>query len=612
MSPQLLLVLGLLAVCVGLFMANKPRVDIVALLALIALPLTGTVTLPEALAGFSDASVVLIAALFVVGEGLVRTGIANRLGDLLLRHSGESETRLLVLLMLVVSGLGALMSSTAVVAIFIPVVLFIVERRQLSANRLMMPLSFAGLISGMLTLVGTPPNLVVDSALRHGGKAGFGFFSFTPFGAAILAAGIGYMLIARRWLNRPEHRESKRSRRKRKLMDFVNDYGLREREFRLRIGGDSPLIGQTLRQVTEQRSTANVVAIERLIGRRRELLEPHAEFGFVAGDVVLVDILRPDDGTRQQTLDRLKLELLPLRGRYFADRSRDLGMAEVLLPPDSGLIGQDARSAGFRSRYRLSIIGLRREHQAMAANIASEKFRAGDTLLVIGRWKSIRELQKQRHDFLVLTLPEEFAHVAEAASRAPYAVLSLGLMVTLMITGWMPNVIAALLACMLMGATGCLSHSGAYKAIQWPSLMVIVGMMPFSIALKKTGGVDLVADAVLRTFGENEPRMLLAALFAIAALVGLFVSNTATAVLMAPIALKIADAIGASAYPFAMTVALASSSAFMTPVSSPVNTLVLGPGNYRFMDFVKIGVPFTIVVLLLTIFLVPRLLPFHP
>ena len=248
MNHQLLVVLSLLGICVALFIANKPRMDVVALIALVTLPLTGILTVSEALAGFSDSSVVLIGALFVVGEALVRTGIANRIGDFLLHRSGGSETRLLMLLMLAVSLLGSLMSSTGVVAIFIPMVLLVAERQKLSPGRLMMPLSFAGLISGMLTLVGTAPNLVADAALERAGFAGFGFFSFTPFDTAILGARIGYMLVARRWLPRGGDAERPPQTR-RNLMDFMRDYNLAPREHRVRIGADSPLVGETVVQV---------------------------------------------------------------------------------------------------------------------------------------------------------------------------------------------------------------------------------------------------------------------------------------------------------------------------------------------------------------------------
>jgi di/tricarboxylate transporter len=608
-NHQLLVVLSLLGICVALFIANKPRMDVVALIALVTLSLTGILTVSEALAGFSDSSVVLIGALFVVGEGLVRTGIANRIGDFLLHRSGGSETRLLMLLMLAVSLLGSLMSSTGVVAIFIPVVLLVAERQKLSPGRLMMPLSFAGLISGMLTLVGTAPNLVADAALQRAGFAGFGFFSFTPFGTAILGAGIGYMLVARRWLNRGGDAERPRETR-RNLMDFVRDYNLAPREHRVRIGADSPLVGETVVQVEARaRGAANIVAIERIKGAQRELLEPRDDVPLCAGDVLLIDFPEPIDDARAQRLAELKLEPLALRGRYFTDQSRDLGMAEVLLPPDSELINRTAIQSAFRRKYRLNVIGLRRKGKGLEARVAVEKLRAGDVLLVIGRWRHIRELQKQKHDFLVLSLPAEFDQVAPAGRRAPFALITLAVMVTLMVTGWVPNAFAALIACLLMGATRCITLNSAYKSIQWPSLILIIGILPFSTALQKTGGVELAAQGLLHIFGQAEPRLLLTALFALTAIIGLFVSNTATAVLMAPIALTVAQDLGASPYPFMMTIALAASAAFMTPVSSPVNTLVLVPGRYRFEDFVRIGVPFTFIALLITVLLVPWLLP---
>ena len=610
MNPQLALVVCLLGGCIVMFIMNRPRMDVVALLAMVLLPLAGIVTVPEALAGFSDPNVILIGALFIVGEGLVRTGVANQIGDFLLKHSAGSEARLIVLLMLAVAGLGAVMSSTGVVAIFIPVVLLVANRRKLSPGRLMMPLAYAGLISGMLTLVGTAPNLVVDSALRHAGHPGLGFFSFTPFGVAALVAGVGYLLIARRWLNRSD-RDAATENRRRQMMDFVKEYGLENREYRLRIGADSPLVGQSLESIgSRRRDAANVVAIERpRAGHRDELLEPRPSLLLQADDVLLIDVAQPPDEERLQLLASLKLEALPLRGRYFVDRSRDIGMAEVLLPPDSTLVGRTIIEATFRTRFRLNVIGLRRGREAFEGPIAEEKLRAGDTLLVIGRWKHIRNLQKHLYDFVVLTLPAEIDEVAPAASKAPFALASLAIMVVLMVTGWVPNVIAALLACLLLGVTRCLTLDAAYRCIQWPSLILIVGMMPFSAALQKTGGVDLAVQGLLKVFGESEPRLLLAALFTLTSAIGLFVSNTATAVLMAPIALSAAHALGVSPHPFAMTVALASSAAFMTPVSSPVNTLVMVPGKYRFGDFVKIGVPFTIVVMILTVLLVPLLLP---
>jgi di/tricarboxylate transporter len=360
--------------------------------------------------------------------------------------------------------------------------------------------------------------------------------------------------------------------------------------------------------VTGLRSRANIIAIERMERSRLEVIEPRGDTLLRAGDVLLVDYVGQIDETVMQRLAELKLELLPLTGSYFTDQSRELGMAEVMLPPHSDLIGRTVLEAGFRTKYRLHVIGLRRK-RAAESDVAIQPLRSGDVLLVTGRWKFIHELQRQTNSFLVLSLPVELDRVAPARRRAPLALLSLAIMLTLMISGWVPNVVAALIGCLLMGATRCITLEGAYKSIQWPTVILIVGMMPFSTALAKTGGVDLAARGLLTVFGKSEPRVLLAALFTLTALIGLFVSNTATAVLMAPIALTVASDLNASPYPFVMTVALAASAAFVTPVSSPVNTLVLVPGRYRFGDFVKVGVPLAIITLVIVVLLVPWLLP---
>ena len=330
-----------------------------------------------------------------------------------------------------------------------------------------------------------------------------------------------------------------------------------------------------------------------------------------AGDVLLVDTSGSGRGDQSDMLSNLGLEALPLRGSYFTDHSREVGMAEVMLPPDSALIGKSVLKLTFRRKYHLNVIGLRRGQQAMDGELLEEKLRSGDTLLVIGPWKDIRQLQTQIHDFLVLSLPAEVDQVVPALSQAPYALLSLILMVVLMVTGIVPNVIAALIASLLMGLFRCIDMDSAYKAINWKILLLIVGMMPFAAALQKTGGIELAVDGLLRLFGEAGPHLLLGALFGLTALIGLFISNTVTAVLMAPIALSVAHHLNASPYPFAMIVALAASTAFMTPISSPVNTLVLGPGQYQFSDFVKVGVPFALLAMLICVLLVPWLFPLY-
>lgn len=608
MNPDLLWTLALLAGAVTLFIIGKPRMDVVALLVLVALPLSGVLTVQQSLSGFSDPNVILIAALFVIGTALVRTGIAYRLGDWLVKKAGSSETRLLILLMLAAAGLGSVMSSTGVVAIFIPVVLGVAARLRISPARLMMPLAFAGLISGMLTLVATAPNLVIHAELRRAGLEGFGFFSMTPVGLAILVLGIGYMLLTRRWLQHGDAQGESAAPRL-TLTDLAQAYNLEERERRLRVQINSPLANQPLNELElRQQYGINVIAVERQGKFRTLLLMATGNTQLQPGDVLLVDLISPSIALLgiYQTLG---LEPMPLPHSYYSVHAHELGLAEVAMPPESQLIGKTIQELGFRSQHKLNVVGLRRHGQALEGVLVDERLKASDTLLVAGEWKAIRRLQGLSRDFLVLSLPAEVDEVAPAARKAPYALLSLAVMIVLMVSGLVSNVLAALIACLLMGAFRCIDLDSAYRSIHWPTLILIVGMLPFAQALQQTGGIDLAVHGLVALLGDAGPYAILASLFAATALIGLFISNTATAVLMGPVAIATAQTLGVSPYPFALTVALAASAAFMTPISSPVNTLVLGPGQYRFGDFVRVGVPFTILVMIVSVVLVPLIFP---
>ncbi|WP_369310770.1 SLC13 family permease [Providencia rettgeri] len=609
MNGELLWVLTLLLIAIVLFTTNKIRMDVVALLVIVAFVLSDTLTLEQATAGFADPNVLLIAALFVIGDGLVRTGIAYQMGDWLVRVAGSSESKMLVCLMITVAGLGAFMSSTGVVAIFIPVVLSVAARMKTSPGRLMMPLGFAGLISGMMTLVATPPNMVVNSELVREGIKGFQFFSITPIGILILLAGIAYMWLTRRWLGSNEP-DKLPERYRRTFRDLIRDYKLAGRARRLAIRKGSPLIGHTLDELhLRSRYEANVVGIERWRKFRRVMVSATGGTELRERDVLLVDISVTDDELRLFCSEQL-LEPMILRGDYFSDQSRDVGMAEVSMNPDSELLGKSLRDIKFRTRYGLNVVGIRRDGKALDGKLVDEPLRLGDILLVIGDWKLIRILSTKPRNFIVLNLAAEVEAVAPAASQAPHALFCLALMVAMMVTNEIPNFIAALIACLLMGKFRCIDMESAYKSIHWPSIILIVGMMPFALALQETGGIALAVDALMKIAGGLGPHVMLLCLFILCATIGLFISNTATAVLMAPIAIAAARQMEVSPLPFAMVVGIAASAAFMTPVSSPVNTLVLGPGGYKFSDFLKIGVPFTIIVMLISIAVIPILFPF--
>lgn len=609
MSP-LVSVLALLGAAIVMFALNRPRMDVVAVIMMVALPMTGVISMSEALTGLSDPNIVLIAALFVIGEALVRTGVAQRLGDWLTARAGASEARLIVLLMVIVAGVGSFMSSTGVVAIFIPIVLRIAHNARIPAGRLMMPLSMAALISGMMTLVATAPNLVIHSELMRQGHDGFGFFAFTPFGVPILILAILYMLVARRFLA-PGPAPALEERAA--LTSWVNDFDLALREHRLRLRSGSNLAGQRLDALDLRASAGiNIIAIERDSLFRRKLIHPRAETILEAGDILLID--RRAGETAGFDLEAFAqshdLSVLPISGQWFTDAAQEIGMAQVIVPPTSRLIGNTVTEARFRSTWDLSVIGIRHGTKPVPDSVLDEPLRAGDTLLTVGPWRAIRKLVDERRDLVLLDLPAEFHEVVPARHRAPLAIGVLALVIVLMVWGIVPNVQAALFGCLLLGLFRCIDMAGAYRSIHWQSLILIVGMLPFSLALQRTGGVEIAARALLDMLDGASPRLVLAVIFAVTGALGLFISNTATAVLMAPVALAVASALDASPYPFAMTVAMAASAAFMTPVSSPVNTLVVGPGSYRFGDFVRIGVPFALITLVACVTLIPIVLPF--
>lgn len=459
MSPDALFVFGLLAVTVVLFASDWLRPDVVALLVIVALILGGILPVSVAVAGFGDPLIILIAGLFVVGEGLVRTGIAFQVGQGLARLAGASESRLLVLLMLAVAGLGAFMSSTGVVAIFIPVVLGLTGRLSISPGRLMMPIAFAALLSGLLTLIATPPNLVVNDALRSAGLHPFGFFGVTPIGLLILALGIGYMaIIGSRLL--PSSVPNSTAGHRKTLRELGESYQLVGQLHRLRLAADSSLVGQTVAEARlRTRYGLTLIGVERptrfaeTVSAALANTELHpADVLYGVGSAAAVEELIAAE----------RLLQLPITDSEQQRLIQELGLAEVMLPPDSALIGQTLRQAAFRSHHALSVLGIRRRGQPLL-HLAQEKLVFGDVLLVVGAWKRIALLQNDPKDFLVLNLAAELSEVAPSYRQAPFALAILLAMVALMTFGWVSNVVAVLLAALAMGLCRCLRMEDAYR-----------------------------------------------------------------------------------------------------------------------------------------------------
>ena len=608
MTGEMLFVFGILSVTVVLFASDRVRLDVVAVLVILALSISGVLSAREAVAGFGDPVVLLIAGLFVVGEGLYRTGIAYALGNWLMGVAGDGETRLLVLMMLVVAGLSAFMSSTGAVAIFIPVVLSIAAKIGVNPSRLLMPLAIASLIGGMLTLIGTPPNLVVSTALSREELEPFSFFDFTPIGLLVLLAGIAYVvLVGKRLLPGAETPADDARAQQRTMRDLADAYGIAGRFRRLRIGAGSPLAGKTIAEaLLRTRYGVTVLAIERRARIRTTVIPVLMSTAMLDGDVLYVGA---DDAQFAELTKAEKLEPLDLEEKRTKSVMQELGMAEVMLTPDSPLIGKSLKQARFRERYGLSALGIQRKGTPFGQATPDSELAFGDVVLVAGGWKNIDLLHVQKKDFVLLTLPAEMQDVAPARSRAPIALLIMLGMLLLLTFGVVASVTAVLMAALAMVLSRCVSMEDAYRAINWQSVALIAGMLPMATALEKTGGIKLIVDGLVVGVGEFGPYALMAALFIVTSLFSQFISNTATTVLVAPIAIAAAQGMDVSPYAFLMTVAIAASTAFSTRVASPVNMLVLGPGQYRFNDFVRMGVPLQILAMIVTLLAVPIIFP---
>lgn len=608
MSNDTTFVFGLIAVAAALMASNRIRFDIVALLVVLALMLSGVLTVGEALSGFGSPVVILVAGLLVVGEMLDRTGVANAIGDWVLKKGGSNETRLLVVIMVAAAALGAIMSSTAVVAIFIPIVLRVAAETNLSASRMLMPVSYAALISGMLTLIATTPNLVVHEELKYAGYEGFGFFSFAPVGLAVLAVAVVYILLVGRRLLPGEVRESPDGKDRRSIEELWEDFRVDRRYESVRITPDSPLAGRPIADTElESRYRVRILGIMRQTsGGEERIASPAPDTELQAGDTLLIVGLPSDN-------ERLTAEnaLTP----YAASKQHrqrwlwELGAVAVLIHPESRFIGKSLRELEYRTRYGLQVFGIRRNRKPLP-DYKDVKLAASDSLLVVGPWSRIRQLSSQHLDFVVLEMPRELAEVVPAYRRMPISLIILATMVLLSIFDVVPLVAAVIMAAMAAVFTRCLTMEDSYRAIHWSSLVVVAGMLPLADALEKTGGTDLIVDALLDGVGDGNPRLMLTVIFFLTAALGLFLSNTASAVLVAPIAIVAAEALGVSPYPFAVAVLIAASAAFVTPVSTPVVTLVVEPGRYEFMQFVKVGTPLLLLTYAVTLVVAPLIFPF--
>lgn len=617
---SMVLTLTVLALASALFISGKVRSDLVAVGSLIILMLFDILSPSEALSGFSNSIVIMMIGLFVVGGGIFHTGLAKMASGKLLQLAGTNETRLLIMVMLVTAAIGAFVSNTGTVAVMMPIVVSLAMSARTNPGRLLMPLAFASSLGGMLTLIGTPPNLVIQETLMNAGYKGLTFFSFAPIGLVCLVTGIIALLFLRRYLPKNEEKEGNKQFGL-SLMELARKYQLSQNLFRIRVGADSTIQSKKLGEldipaefeltVIETRHK-NSVKNQVLKTINQEIAGPETiikedDILYVNGSLERVQQFAQKYGI--DILDRQEVESQPPESAEQYATS-DVGIAEVMLTPNSGLIGQLVKHSGFREKFRLNILGIHRKEDYILHNLKDHKMRFGDALLVQGTWQDISLLAAEQSNFVVIGQPIEESRKVTMDHKAPIAAGIMLLMVILLVTEFIPAVASVMIAAVLMVAFGCLRNmEEAYKTVNWESIVLIGGMIPMSIAIEKTGAAALLSDGLVSSLGGYGPIALLAGVYFTTSILTLFISNTACAVLFAPIALSAAIGIGASPYPFLFAVSVGASMCFASPFSTPPNALVMSAGRYRFSHYIKVGLPLQIIIGVVMIAVLPLFYP---
>lgn len=598
----------ILAATLILFASDRLRLDVVALLPLLALALCGVLSVPEALAGFSSPATLTIAGLFVVGAALSSTGATDWLGQRLERLAGTSEASVIAAVIAITALVSAFMSSTGTVAILLPVVGTLAQRRGIAPARLLMPLAFGAHLGSNLTSISTPPNVLVSDALREAGRDPFRFFSFTGPGAIVFVVGVAYMAwIGRRTL--PGGGSDPSRAAPLGASELASQYGLTDALRTLRVSASSALVGSSLGAANLRALYGvTVLGIERRRGPSREACRVLPATVLAAGDELRV---LGDLGAIARMVSERGLTEIASPGGF--PLAADESLAEVVLPRRSKLVGRTLRASRFRDRHRASVLGVRRSDGTTLGDPLTLRdlvLRTGDTLLVKGRLKYLRAMRGEHADFVLVAEPDASAGAVVDPRGALLAVSITALMLVVMATGALPNVVAVLLACAALVLTGCLRPESIYPSVNWESVVLIAGMLPLATALESSGAIGSVVSSIEGHLAGASPRLILAVLVAATSAVGMLLSNTATAVLVAPLAMRIADATGIAPEPLLMGVAFACSAAFATPIASPVNVLVMGPAGYRFADYLRVGLPLQLLVLATTVLVVPLWWPF--
>ena len=624
----------ILVITVALFIWGRVRADIVALTALAALLVLGILTPAEALAGFSSPIVIMMIGLFVVGGAIMQTGLAKLTGNKLMALSRGNETITFLLVMLVTSFIGAFVSNTGTVALMMPIIMSIAAGSGMQSSRFLMPLAFAGSLGGMLTLIGTPPNLVIDEVLTAAGYQPLAFFSFFPVGIIVIAIGIIVLMpLSKIFLSKSQGNKKKKNAKS--LDDLVDEYRLLDNLHRYIVplnrtsaardenGNVMDIVGKTLKELSiqkkygvsiieirnEKKSRLGLVKdVNQNMAKSSSTIQVHDTL-YIIGDEQKMQRFAQDYGLRK--MKDVKIDFY------------DLGLTEIVVMPTSNFVGLRIGEANLRKRFGINVLGVKRGSSSSSSseggrggseyitdNLIAAKLHVGDMLLVQGEWTNLAHLTADTTNWVVLDQPEKTADKVLLDYKAPVAAAIMLLMIAMMVFDFIPvaPVTAVIIAGLLTVFAGCFRNvEAAYKTINWESIVLIAAMMPMSTALEKTGASALVSQGLVDSLGAMGPTALLAGIYFTTSLMTMFISNTATAVLMAPIALVAAQQVGVSPYSFLFAVTLGASMCFASPFSTPPNALVMKAGGYTFMDYVKVGLPLQIIIGIVMTFVLPLL-----
>jgi di/tricarboxylate transporter len=594
-TSEIALVLGILGVAIILFASERIRVDVVSMMVLLTLLLTGLLETDEAFSGFSNPAVITVWAIYIVSASLTFTGIADFIGRYLAQIAGLQEWRLILVIMVAVGAMSAFMNNIGATAVLLPVVISLGRRANIPVSKLLIPLAFGSLLGGVTTLIGTPPNLLVSTALSDAGLEPFSLFDYTPMGLIILVTSIAYMVLIGR------HLLPSRGLTHMETDELTTEYELRDYMAELHVQPSSPLVGKTI--VATRLGEEYDLTVMGVIrdGRVRLGILPNAHVR--AGDRLLVkgrheEILRICD----------EIGVLPVPEHILEDedlKSSEVTMAEVVVSQLANFIGKSLKDIDFRNRYGMTVLAIWRRETGIETGLADVPLQLGDTLLVQGRRERIEGL-RNNNAFLLLRSPERPSH---RLAKAPINLLIFVSMITLVSFGILHISVAAVLGAILSVLFGCLSMDEAYNSIEWKSVFLIAGMLPMGIAMEKTGTAQFLSDLIINLMGGFGSAGIMIGLFILTTIITEFMSNAAAAVLVAPIAISAAFSVGADPRAFVMGVGIAASNSFMFPIGHQASVLVYGPGGYRFFDYTKVGLPLTIIIWVLMVFFLPIFWP---